>query len=138
MTKISLNLQNKKFPPLRDDASAYLTDVEFFLHKPGGIRFRLTTASTAEMIAAGMILRKSWRGARLVRFRTVGRSGEAGALRFAVVFFQFPANETEALSGAPNDLLEAAWTRAVSDSRADVMRAEHAHCIAAVDGASLP
>lgn len=116
MTRISLNLLNANCPPVRDDESAALTDIAFFLGNDPHPRYRLTTASTNQLIDAGIILKKAEQGLRLVHFYIQcetwvedGRVKHGRWLESAAVVFPLATSETEALNAAPDDTLSAIW-----------------------------
>jgi len=116
MRRISLNPQNKSFPPARDDGTIALSDLEYFLASDPHPRFRLATASSAQLIEAGIILKRGEQGVRLTRFYVEhdfwvdhGQIRHGRWLESAAVVFPVAASETPELNAAPHDTLSAIW-----------------------------
>lgn len=113
MCEISLNLENRHGTAFRDDGSASLNDAEFFVSKGRCVQFRLTAASSADLLRARIVLKKGRRGARLANL--IARAD--GWLTSSAVTFQLKESEVQALNSAPDRTLLDVWRRVLETSR---------------------
>ncbi|CCB67455.1 protein of unknown function [Hyphomicrobium sp. MC1] len=113
MCEISLNLENRHGAAFRDDASASLNDAEFFVSARLGAQFRLTAASSADLLRARIVLKKGRRGARLANLII----DADGSLRSKAVIFQLKEVEISSLNSAPDKMLLIVWRRVLETCR---------------------
>lgn len=113
MCEISLNPENRHGAAFRDDGSASLNDAEFFVSQGRCVQFRLTAASTADLLRARIVLKKGRRGARLASL--IARA--EGGLTSSAVIFQLKESEVQALNSAPDRTLRDVWRRVTETSR---------------------
>jgi hypothetical protein len=117
MSKISLNPRSCDHRPLRDDAYLTLTVAQFYLLRKHSTQYRLTTASSAELIKAGIILKRGWQGIRLDRLSTGADRNDKRPIWVDTVIFETKANEIPNWNSANDDDLKAAWYEAQNGCR---------------------
>lgn len=117
MSKISLNPRSTDHRPLRDDAYVTLTSAQFYLIKRNLTRFRLTTPSAAELIRAGIILKKGWQGVRLERLSAGVDRDSKRPIWSDTVIFETKACEIPNWNASSDEVLKAAWYEAQGDCK---------------------